>query len=275
MACILSEPQLNLTTLNSIPVLTDDALASSVGIRVLFTQRAGGFSEGPFGSLNLGTHVNDDYDTVVRNRRALVEAIGASEEGLVVPNQVHGTDLVVISDNDQQVVDRARERAGEGADALVVEARDVTALLCFADCTPVVIVSPTGRFAVAHAGWRGAVAGIAGKSVRELVALDEADGEYGTAAGMNVYIGPHIHVECFETGEDVRARFAETYGEECVEGSNVSLARAVSIDMVRAGVDPDRIVVAPYCTQCNAETYYSYRASGGTCGRHGALAVRL
>lgn len=275
MADTLSEPRLNLTTINSIPILTDDALASSVGVRVAFTQRAGGFSEGPFGSLNLGTHVKDDYETVLRNRRALMEALGAPERGLVVPNQVHGTDLVVISESDDAALDCARREADAGADALVVETSGVTALLCFADCTPVIIVSPTGRFAVVHAGWRGAVAGIAGKSVRELVARDEAAGVFGTASGMNVYVGPHIHVECFETGEDVRARFAETFGAECVEGSCVNLARAVSTDVVRAGVDPARIVVAPFCTRCDAQTYFSYRASGGVCGRHGALAVRL
>ena len=275
MACALPAPQLRAAAFDEIPVLTDDALASSVGVRVLFTQRAGGTSSGPYESLNLGTHVDDDPDAVAANRARLARSVGADPGLVVVPNQVHGTDLVVVSDGDAASVSAAREEAARGADALVVEAPGVSALLCFADCTPVVVVSPTGRFAVAHAGWRGALAGIAGKAVRALCALDEAAGHVGTAGGMNVYIGPHIHVECFETGEDVCESFARAFGEECASDRHVSLARAVSRDVVAAGVDADRIAVAPFCTKCNPDTYFSYRASGGVCGRHGAFAVRL
>ena len=43
-----------------LPALTDDALYERTGVRVAFTGRAGGVSEGPYSSLNLGNHVGDD-----------------------------------------------------------------------------------------------------------------------------------------------------------------------------------------------------------------------
>ena len=52
-------------------------------------------------------------------------------------------------------VARVQRAAAEGADGIIVSAHEVGALLCFADCMPVIIVLPTGRFAVVHAGWRG------------------------------------------------------------------------------------------------------------------------
>lgn len=257
-----------------IPALIDEGLARAVGVRIAFTGREGGVSAPPFDSLNLGSHVGDDPEAVLRNRELLLEAVGAPRAQLVVPSQVHGTHGVVVDGADDASISLARSEAGQGADFLAVSVPDVAALLCFADCTPVVIVSPTGRFAVAHAGWRGAVAGIAGKAARSLAALDAGDGVEPSAC--NAYIGPHIHGECFECGPDVVERFRDAFGEAAApDARHVSLAEAVSADLVRAGIAPDRIACADACTKCRAGEFFSYRASGGTCGRHGALAVRL
>ena len=44
--------------------------------------------------------------------------------------------------------------------------------------------------------------------------------------------------------------------------------------LARAGVAPERVVDAGVCTVCSNEAYFSYRAQGGVCGRHGAFAFR-
>lgn len=256
-------------------VLTDDALFERTGVRVAFTGRAGGVSDGPYASLNLGGHVGDDTVAVARNRELLLEALDVLDASLIVPSQVHGDEVVEVLSAEPSQVDQARMRATQGADALVVAASNVAALLCFADCLPVVIVSPTSRFAVVHAGWRGAVTGIASKAARSLAALDAPILGRQAMREYNAYIGPFIHVECFETGKDVRTRFVDRFGENVAAGDfHVDLARAVSTDLDRAGLRPDRIVDAGICTVCLSEDYFSYRASGGICGRHGALAVR-
>lgn len=258
-----------------ISMLTDDALAAATGVRVAFTARGGGVSEGAYSALNLGSHVGDDPAAVACNRALLLEALDAAGAPLIVPNQVHGDAVVSVEAADADSVDRARRLVAEGADAVMVAAAEVAALLCFADCASVIVVSPTGRFCVAHAGWRGAVAGIAGKAAR-LMALGDAD-ELGVdaAAAYNAYLGPHIRSECFETGSEVRERFERAFGASCIpDERHVSLAEALRVDLVRAGLSPERIFDAGACTACRSDEYFSYRASGGVCGRHGAFAMR-
>lgn len=273
----LPEPKLGLRAFGAqaLPLLTDDALFDQMGVRVAFSGREGGVSCGPYASLNLGGHVGDDQACVDENRRRLLAALGADGVQLVVPSQVHGDVLVEVEDADPVRVDEARVRAKAGADGLLVFVPQVAALLCFADCVPVVIVSPSGRFAVVHAGWRGVMNGIASKAVSLMAAKDELLLGSAAAARYNVYIGPHIHVECFETGEDVQARFVDRFGAACApDARHVDLLEALSIGLAEAGVDRERIVDAGVCTKCMPDRYYSYRAAGGVCGRHGAIAFR-
>lgn len=261
-----------------ISMLTDDALFQACGVRIAFTGRDGGASQGPFTSLNLGAHVQDNLDHVMENRRLAMQALDGEGVPVVVPNQVHGTEIVCIDSCDAASVVAAQQRAQAAADALVVTAPDVAAMLCFADCAPVIAVSPTGRFAVAHAGWRGVVGGIAASCVERLAHEDGAktpDQQLEFAAGYNIYIGPHIHDCCFEVGAEVEQRFAELFGPVCVRPSrHVSMLDALRVQLAAVGVDLARICDAGICTQCHPQQYFSYRASGGTCGRHGAIAFR-
>lgn len=258
-----------------LPALTDEALFERTGVRIAFTGREGGESTGSYASLNLGSHVGDDCAAVESNRAILLEALDAGAMRLVVPNQVHGDAIVSIDDAAPAAIDAACRRAADGADAIAVAVEGVAALLCFADCVPVVVVSPSGRFAVVHAGWRGAVQNIAGKAVRLLAEADRSDGRRGDAAAFNMYVGPHIHAECFETGADVRSRFVARFGASCApDESHVDLLEALRAGLAEAGALRERIVDAGACTKCSPDRYFSYRASGGTCGRHGAIAFR-
>lgn len=266
-------PHLSKGRFASVSVLTDQALFDQSGVRIAFTDRMGGVSSGAYDSLNLGDHVNDDPACVAKNRERVAEAFSVSPERLVVPRQVHGDRIVLIGGSTDEDVERARVEARAGADALVVEAAGVGALLCYADCVPLVVVSPSGRFAVVHAGWKGVLNGIAVKAVRCLADLDARDGSGLTEGGMNAYIGPYIHVECFETGEDVRARFVERFGAQCAPDRNhVDLGCALRADLARVGVDC--VADAGVCTVCENERYFSHRAQNGVAGRHGAFAAR-
>lgn len=276
-----------------IPALIDERLAHAIGVRIAFTGRAGGVSAPPYDELNLGTHVGDDPEAVARNRAAVLEALGVPGAPLVSLSQVHGTDGVLVGSGvePRQAPRFARciesgslPRPGAGvatgevpeADFAVVESAGTAALLCFADCAPLIVVSPTGRFVVAHAGWRGAVARIASKAVRALVSRDADDLGEGAASSYNAYIGPHIRSECFECGEEVVEAFRAAFGACAVaDPRHVDLSAALSADLAQAGLDPARIADAKACTKCRSSEYFSYRASGGVCGRHGAVAVRL
>lgn len=279
---VLPDPELTKGRFASISAYSDEALYVATGVRIAFTTREGGVSEGPYASLNLGSHVKDDIASVQENRQRVLQVFANEGTPLFVPNQVHGD--VVLELGDPENVNAPLSSAGaqaltlqaqDGADGLVVHARDAAVLLCYADCVPVVIVSPAGRFAVVHAGWRGVDNLIAVKAVRAMARADEAVLGAEAASVYNVYIGPHIGPECFETGPDVHTRFVSQFGEACAfDGTHIDLAEGLRIQLEQAGVNRSRICDLAKCTVCENDEFFSYRGQGGTCGRHGAFAVR-
>lgn len=279
---VLPDPELTKGRFASISAYSDEALYAATGVRIAFTTREGGVSEGSYASLNLGSHVKDDIASVRENRHCVLRAFANEDMPLFVPNQVHGDTVLELGDpeNIDASLSSAEAQAitlqaQDGADGLVVHARDVAALLCYADCVPVVIVSPTGRFAVVHAGWRGVDNLIAVKAVRAIARADKAVLGVEAASAYNVYIGPHIGPECFETGPDVHARFVSQFGEACAfDGTHIDLAEGLRIQLEQAGVNRSRICDLAKCTVCENDEFFSYRGQGGTCGRHGAFAVR-
>ena len=75
------------------PIIPDWPVPTNV--RALMTTRGGGVSIGPYASLNLGAHVDDDAGAVLENRRRLAAQCGAAPVWL---NQIHGTTVVDLSD---------------------------------------------------------------------------------------------------------------------------------------------------------------------------------
>lgn len=280
---VLPDPELTKGRFASISAYTDTALFAAIGVRIAFTTREGGVSEGAYTSLNLGSHVNDDLACVQENRRRVLAAFGCEDALLVVPNQVHGSQVLDLGAPEALGAPLpAGADAGllaaaqEGADGLVANATNTAALLCYADCVPVIVVSPTGRFAVVHAGWRGVDNQISAKAVRMMAAADAAVLGENAASRYNVYIGPHIGPECFETGPDVYQRFIDQFGPDCAfDATHIDLAEGLRIQLQQAGVLPGRICDLGKCTVCENEEFFSYRGQGGTCGRHGAFAAKV
>ena len=239
------------------------------GVTFAFTERTGGVSEGAYASLNLGASCGDDPAAVAANRLRAVEALGAGAcaERLVNPRQVHGDHVVVVRTAEGPAFEAARNEAREGADAVVCLAADVPVLLCFADCVPVVLAAP-GAFAVAHSGWKGTLARISGKALAVL--CEEAA---CSPADVCAYIGPHIGVEDYEVSEELLATFKKAFGHGVRgEGRTLDLEFAVKAALLEGGVREDAIACVAQSTASATDRFFSYRAFGGTCGRHGALA---
>ena len=150
-------PTLQARACAGLSFLTDEPLFAATGLRVGFSRRWGGVSEAPYDSLNLGDHVEDDPAAVAENRRRLLDAAGLAATEMLTLNQVHGDRVLSLSSADAPAFAAVAAAARAGADGVAVDVPGVTALLCFADCTPVIVASPTGAFAVAHAGWRSPV----------------------------------------------------------------------------------------------------------------------
>ena len=99
------------------------------------------------------------------------------------------------------------------ADALVTADRGRAVSVRTADCCPVLLATADGRaVAAAHAGWRGAVAGVVGAAVAELCRVAGTTGP----AGLIAAVGPCIGVDAFEVGPEVLAAFADRFGADTV-----------------------------------------------------------
>jgi len=148
-------------------------------VRAVFTLRGAGTSLAPYASLNLGSHVGDDPLAVIENRRALRAGLELPSEPIWL-SQVHGARVVVL-ENDNVL---------EAADAAVTRRRGRVCAVLVADCLPVLFATRRGdAVAVAHAGWRGLVAGVLESTV---TALDVE------AAELTAWLGPAISAAHFE-----------------------------------------------------------------------------
>lgn len=239
------------------------------GVLVAFPERGSAEARGPFSGLNLSFSVGDDPRSVRRNRRSLASALGVRPERMVLCQQVHGATVRVAGPLEVGRGAADFESALPRTDGLVTRLEGVAIGVLTADCIPVVLAAPgRGAVAVAHAGWRGLLAGTATAALRK---LEESAG--CRAADVLAFIGPHIRPCCFHTAEEIAAGFERLF-EGTVDRSGgrqaVDLGRACAEQLKAAGVG--RLFVTDVCTACG-DGYFSYRASGGNCGRQGGFAV--
>ncbi|MBQ9005201.1 MAG: laccase domain-containing protein [Atopobiaceae bacterium] len=255
-------------TSHGVTLLSDERRPG--GVTFAFTERSGGVSTGCFDSLNLGDACGDAAACVAQNRRRALAALGVGEleDRLVNPRQVHGDHVVAITSAAPVAVRAAQQEARAGADAIVCTVPGVPVLLCFADCVPVVLAAP-GCFAVIHSGWRGTIARI---SRRALSVLKEVGGVRPDE--VFAYVGPHIAGPDYEVSSELIDRFTAEFGAGvCLGDRHLDLGAAVCQTLTEEGVCAQNIAPCEASTASSTDRFFSYRASGGSCGRHGALAV--
>lgn len=265
----MATPSLTRKTSAGVTLLSDEQ--SLGGVSFAFTERTGGVSEGVYASLNLGDRCGDDARAVAENLRRALVAFGAESAlgSLVHPRQVHGDAIVTVRGSSDAELAQAREACERGADAVVCTAPGVPVILMFADCVPVVLVAP-GGFAVVHSGRAGTMLRIAAKAA---VALAR---EAGCAVSdIGAYLGPHVLGDEYEVAPQMVADAVAEFGAAAqVLGKprHLDLGPCIAQALVDVGVLPERICDPRISTVAHPERFFSYRASGGKCGRHAALA---
>jgi len=171
------------------------ALLDAPAIRHGFFGRDGGVSTGPFASLNCSASSGDDAANVTENRRRIAAQLGLSLDQLVLCQQIHSADVVVI-DAPWPAGNRPR------ADAMVTKRRGLALGILTADCAPILFADPeAGVIGAAHAGWRGAVSGVA----EATIAAMEREG--ATLKRIRAAIGPCIGFASYEVGPEFPAPF--------------------------------------------------------------------
>lgn len=215
----------------------------------------------------MGVRWGDDAEAVATNRGIVAKQAGFPLTALQVTKHVHGT-----------TVWRVGEATTEPAeyDGLVTEQIGPVLGAFAADCMPIVFADPVARvIGACHAGWRGTVAGVAQNVVARMVELGAQPGD------IRIAVGPSIGPCCFEVGAEVVDAFRQAFGNVSgmvVAGpqkDHIDLRLALGVALSRVGLGDAHMDLAPPCTRCHPERFFSYRRDGQAGGVHmGFIAMK-
>jgi YfiH family protein len=165
------------------------------GIRHGFFTRRGGVSSGVYASLNGGIGSRDSADLVADNRSRMAAALGVAPDRLLTAYQIHSPHVVTV---EAPWAAEARPRA----DAVVTRTRGLAVGVTTADCGPILFADrQAGVVGAAHAGWRGALAGVVEATIDAMERLGARHGQ------ICAVLGPMIRQDNYEVGPDLIARF--------------------------------------------------------------------
>jgi YfiH family protein len=218
-----------------------------------FLGRRGGVSTGALAGLNVGYGSNDDRAAIDENRR---RAIGAVKSGadLVTVHQIHSSDAVTVEHG------WPHEQRPHG-DAMVTDRPGLLLGILTADCAPVLLADvDAGVIGAAHAGWRGALAGVTDSTIAAMEGLGARRDHIHAA------VGPCIAQPSYEVDEAFRARFVDDDSDNArffIGGPggkpHFDLEAYVVHRLIAAGVG--EVEALNLDTYAEADRFYSFRRS--------------
>jgi YfiH family protein len=222
-------------------------------LRHAFFTREGGHSSGIFASLNCGFGSGDDKPTVSRNRAAVSEKLGVESMNLLTTWQHHSSDTIAVTAPwDSMTPPRG--------DAIVTATSGIAIAVLTADCAPILLADPEARvIGAAHAGWKGALAGITDSTVAAMERLG------ARRSHITAVIGPTISQAVYEVGPELFERFADDdrsnaeYFAPSHRGAHhmFDLPRYLAGRLTRAGLAA--VVDLAICTYRDEDRFFSYR----------------
>jgi len=157
-----------------------------------FFTRQGGVSIGPYATLNCSLSSGDARESVLENRARAAHTVGAAPTALLGVTQVHGATAV-------RVTECWAPGAGPRADAMVTDRPGLALGIITGDCAPVLLAdADAGVIGAAHAGWRGAAAGVIEATIAAMADVG------AIPARIVAAIGPCIAQASYEVGTDLR-----------------------------------------------------------------------
>ncbi|MEX0945441.1 MAG: peptidoglycan editing factor PgeF [Balneolaceae bacterium] len=204
--------------------------------------------------LNLGLNSEENESIVQKNYDLLFDETGWNQNQLIIARQVHSNNIKSVQE--PGIV--------EGVDGLVTDREDLLLGIQVADCAAILIADPNpvhpviGAF---HAGWRGAVAGIVGEGLNEMINLG------GNPAQCKAFISPCISVDNFEVGEEIASKFPSEYCDyNHFDKPHLNLKAFLRDQLLECGVKEPHIETSPFCT-IDDDRFYSYRRERDQSGR--------
>jgi hypothetical protein len=234
-------------------MLQAKSLAALTGVRHAFFTREGGVSEGIYASLNGGVGSDDDRAHVAENRARMASALGVTAEAFLTPYQIHSADVVVA---EAPWTHETRPRA----DAVVTRVPGLAIGVSTADCGPVLLADRDARvIGAAHAGWRGALAGVTDAAIAAMERLGAVRGRIVAAIGPLIRqpsyeVGAEL-VETFVKADAANARFFRP-AAKCGHAM-FDLPGYVASRLTRAGIGAVEDLAA--CTYADPQRFFSFR----------------
>ncbi|MGF7161757.1 hypothetical protein FHS85_003398 [Rhodoligotrophos appendicifer] len=222
-------------------------------VRHGFFTRIGGFSSGIYATMNCGLGSQDDPSLVLRNREIVATSLGLLPHELITSYQHHSADVITVT--------RAWGTSGlPKGDAMVTDRPHIAIAVTTADCVPVLFADRRGRvIGAAHAGWRGALAGITSNTILAMERLGARREDIVAA------VGPAISGAVYEVGRELRDAFLardranEPFFSEASRPDHflLDLPAYVEAQLIGEGIGSvDRI---DRCTYRDEDHFYSYR----------------
>ena len=216
-----------------------------------FLGRRGGVSSGPVAGLNVGSGSKDDPAAIAENKALASAAIRPGAE-LATVHQVHSAEAVVC-DHAWPMAERPH------ADALVTDRPGLLLGILTADCAPVLFAdADAGVIGAAHAGWRGALAGVTDSAIGAMVRLgarrDRIHAAVGPCIGQNSYEVDEAFRDRFLADDPANARFFADGPRP-----HFDLEAYVVHRLIAAGIE--EVEALDLDTYADADRFFSYRRS--------------
>ncbi len=242
------------------------------GVTAFSTTRHGGISKGNYGELNINPYCGDEPEAIAENRRRLCSLLHITDNHLLMPHQVHGTQNLLVTQN----VLQGANSVLEGFDSISTNIRNVCVGVSTADCIPILLYDKKQNVVAAvHAGWRGTVQRIVALTIQGMRKNYSTLPENLVAA-----IGPGISLKNFEVGQEVYDKF-EGAGFDMsliarkfscgittnTEKWHIDLPLCNQMQLEHSGVLPENIMQSGICTYENNEDFFSARRLGLESGR--------
>ena len=225
---------------------------STANIRHGFFTRSGGVSSGIYKGLNVGLGSGDNRENVLENRRKVAAFFDVEEGQLATPYQIHSADVLEIK---QPLSGEERPRI----DAFVTANPQIVIGILTADCGPVLFADPNaGVIGAAHAGWKGATAGILENTIQSMEKIGASRGNIiatlgPTISGKNYEVG----LEFIERLQQLDAQNSEYLSpSENKTRAMFDLPRYIVDRLEKAGVTASW---TGHCTYENEAQFFSYR----------------
>lgn len=246
-----------------------------------FSTRIGGVSqlEHTVG-MNLAFGRGEDDSIVLENLKILANTLGFDEKMMISVPQIHSSIVKTVDYTDAGFGYHVKHEYS--CDGYVTTQTGLPIGVKTADCVPILLEVRNDEGEVIavsalHAGWRGTADRIAETGVKKLIATG------GKIENIYVAIGPGIDECCYEVGTDfaeqIELKLGQNYKNKfVVEKENGRLfanLKGMNYEILTfLGVPKENIDIAPYCTCCAPELFYSHRRQKGIRGAHLSLIVK-